>query len=113
MPHCVIEYSENLATACPPARLVEAVQRGALESGLFEPDHVRTRAIAYTECISGHQARHFVHVTLKILSGREQGQKKALSERVLGELERLGLSSISLTVEVSDMDRETYSKTII
>ena len=113
MPHCVIEYSANLEAACPPARLVEAVQRGALGSGLFEPDHVRTRAIAYTQCISGHQATHFVHVTLKILSGRDQQQKKALSECVLGELESLGLSSISLTVEVSDMDRETYAKKIM
>ncbi len=113
MPHCIIEYSQGIENAHRPEVLVEAVHRAAVASGLFEADHVRVRAIAYTDCISGYGAEHFVHVTLRILSGRDGHQKKALTERVLGELERLGLSSVSLTVEVTDMDRETYSKRIM
>lgn len=113
MPHCIVEYSQAIERTLRPEILVETVQQAALASGLFEPDHVRTRAIAYTRCISGHGAENFVHATLRILSGRDLRQKKALSERVLGELEGLGLSSVSLTVEVCDMDRETYSKKIM
>ena len=113
MPHCIIEYSQGIERTLRPAILVDAVQRAAIASGLFEPDHVRARAIAYTDCIAGYQADDFVHVTLRILSGRDRQQKKALSEGVLGELVRLGLSSVSLTVEVTDMDRETYSKRIM
>lgn len=113
MPHCVIEYSKPLENSIHPAKLIEAVQNGAINSGLFEPSHIRARAIAYDDFVAGYQVQNFIHVTLKILSGRDQEQKKNLSEMVLSELYKIGMGSISMTVEVKDIERETYAKKII
>lgn len=113
MPHCIIEYSKDLESSSPPLKLIQAVHHAAIGSGLFETGHIRTRSIAYENFIAGYDVQSFVHVTLRILFGRNLQQKKDLSRRVLGELESMGLSSISLTVEVSEIERETYAKKII
>lgn len=113
MPHCVIEYSKTLNRLVESRKLVEVVHKGVLESGLFEPGHIRVRASQYEDHVIGYAVNDFIHVTLKILSGRIQQQKKDLTERVLGELDSIGLTSISLTVEVVDIERETYSRKIV
>lgn len=55
----------------------------------------------------------FVHVTLKILSGRNTEQKLCLSGAVLESLKTLGLTSVSITVEVVDIDRGSYAKILV
>ena len=113
MPHCVIEYSKTLNSKVKPGELIDVVHSAVLESGLFEASHIRTRAIVYEDHVIGYPVKDFIHVTLKILSGRNQQQKKGLTDLVLGKLEDINLSSISLTVEVIDIERETYSRKII
>ena len=113
MPHCIIEYSKTLNTRVEPGKLVEVVHESVLESGLFEANHIRVRAAAYEDHVIGYAVNDFIHVTLRILSGRNQQQKKELTERVLAALEMIGLTSISITVEVIDIDRETYSRKIV
>lgn len=113
MPHCIIEYSQDMESIVQPVKLVEAVHKGVTNSDLFETSHIRIRAVPYENYISGYQVDYFVHTTLKILSGRNQQQKKTLSELVLRELEEIGLSAISITIEVADIERETYVKRII
>ena len=83
--------------------LTEAVYQGALVSGLFEASHIRVRALAYQSFFPGYAVDDFIHVNLRILSGRSSQQKKQLTEAVLTELEDLGLASISLTVEVAEV----------
>ena len=113
MPHCVIEYSKTLNSKVKPGELVEVVHSCVVSSGLFEASHIRTRAIVYEDYIIGYPVKDFIHVTLKILSGRNQQQKKGLTDLVLGELEKIVSTSVSLTVEVIDIERETYSRKII
>lgn len=113
MPHCIIEYSKTLNRLVEARQLVEVVHKGVLESGLFEASHIRVRACMYEEHVIGYPVNDFIHVTLKILCGRNQQQKKNLTERVLDELDSIGLTSISLTVEVVDIERETYSRKIV
>lgn len=113
MPHCIIEYSKTLNSKVEAGKLIEVVHRGVLESGLFEANHIRIRATVYEDHVIGYPVKDFIHVTLKILSGRNQQQKKDLTGLVLGELDKMGLTSISLTVEVIDIERDTYSRKII
>ncbi len=113
MPHCVIEYSKTLDSIVKRGVIVEAVHSGAVKSGLFEASHIRTRATVYEDYVIGYPVNDFIHVTLKILSGRNQQQKKGLTDLVLSELEKIGLTSISLTVEVIDIERDTYARKII
>lgn len=112
MPHFIIEYAKGLEKTVDPDRLIDAVNNGAINSDLFEASHIRVRSTFYEDYISGYGRHDFIHVTLKILSGRTIKEKKYLSELVLKELEALGLSSISMTVEVIDIDKDTYSKKV-
>jgi 5-carboxymethyl-2-hydroxymuconate isomerase len=110
LPHCIIEHSDALdATA-----LLKAVFAGASQSALFEPGDtdIKVRAQAYQQHISGAQHRDFIHVQLRILSGRNLEQKQHLSQSVLNQLLKLELTSCSHTVEVFDIDRASYAKKV-
>jgi 5-carboxymethyl-2-hydroxymuconate isomerase len=108
MPHCIIEHARTIDSQ----RLMRPVHAGALESGLFSPDgaDIKVRAIACDHYLTGGRQADFVHVTLRILSGRTAAQKQALAAKVLGQLAALGLGECALTVEVVDMDRASYAK---
>ncbi|MCJ8319284.1 MAG: 5-carboxymethyl-2-hydroxymuconate Delta-isomerase [Colwellia sp.] len=112
MPHCLIEYAKTLTTEVSPEQLIESVYLGTLNSGLFSGDDIKTRIIPFDHFTSGTIKQNFIHVTLKILNGRSIEQQKGLSQAVLDELNRLPLTDISLTVEVVEIQKACYSKTV-
>lgn len=113
MPHCIVEYSEGLEKVIEPARLIVAVYQGALSSGLFEEQDIKTRALAYKRYQTGSVKKEFIHVEVKVLTGRIAEQRKMLSGFVLAELGSLGLTSVSLTVEVSELEKASYAKLVL
>jgi 5-carboxymethyl-2-hydroxymuconate isomerase len=110
MPHCVVEHSANFDSDL----LVQRVFSGALGSGLFESDgsDIKVRALGYSSYMTGPKKSDFIHVVLKILSGRTSKQKSNLSTAVINELVTLGCSNVSITVEVVEMDRDSYCKVV-
>lgn len=108
MPHCIIEHS----AALDAERILPLVFSGAMESGLFEPDgsDIKIRTMTYHHYLTGAKHSDFIHVALKILSGRSPEQKKMLSLCVLSALKTLDIQTCSLTVEVVDIERNSYSK---
>ncbi|WP_070964377.1 5-carboxymethyl-2-hydroxymuconate Delta-isomerase [Vibrio sonorensis] len=113
MPHCIVEHSSQLTARCKPEHILNAVYQGALNSGLFEGPDIKTRLQPFYHAWTKNQHGEFIHVVVKILTGRDRDQKKALSNMVLKELETLGLSHLSLTVEIVDIDTASYSKKVI
>ncbi len=110
MPHCIIEYAKHLEEQLPASQLIEATHRGARNSGLFEEHDIKTRTLAFEHYQTGTGQQPFIHVTAKILSGRTSQQKAALSQQILSALRQLPLPSVSLTVDVCDIDRAAYAK---
>ena len=108
MPHYIIEHSPNI----PPEGLIHAVFNGALHSQLFLPNgaDIKVRAIAYQNFKLGDSKTSFVHVVVKILAGRTDEQKQRLSQEIIKKLSGLGHQDISITVEVVDMERQSYQK---
>ena len=108
MPHYIIEHSPNI----PPEGLIHAVFNGALHSQLFLPNgaDIKVRAIAYQNFKLGDSKTSFVHVVVKILAGRTDEQKQRLSQEIIKKLSDLGHQDISITVEVVDMERQSYQK---
>jgi len=108
MPHCIVEHSAELAAET----LIAQVFSGAFGSGLFEADgaDIKVRTVAYSHYCTGPRKSAFVHVALKILSGRTLAQKQHLSAIVLAHLRQLDIADCSLTVEVVDIDRASYAK---
>jgi len=114
MPHCIIEYAQSVESVVSADVLMNTVYKGTVKSGLFSASDIKVRAIAYRDYMSGDENAEqcFVHVCLKILSGRTLEQRTALSQSVLQELSELFTESISLTVEVVDMEKVSYAKQI-
>ena len=111
MPHCIIEHSSTINAE----QLNNKVFLGALNSELFEADgrDIKVRSIAYENYQTGTEKEDFIHVTVRILSGRSDTDKAMLSETVMTQLLSLSLSSASITVEVLDMDRNSYAKVVV
>lgn len=113
MPHCIIEYSKVIEKSVAPAQMINAVYQGALKSHLFEDEDIKTRAIGFDSHQSGSVRKAFVHVTVKILSGRNLDQKQSLSHLILSQLKTIDFPSTLLTVEVVEIERESYARMMI
>jgi 5-carboxymethyl-2-hydroxymuconate isomerase len=61
----------------------------------------------------GLEGSEFVHVQCRIHSGRDELQKKLLTERILEALSKKIITSSVMTCEVVEMDQASYSKSII
>jgi len=130
LPHCIIEHSSTISAE----KLNNKVFLGALNSELFEADgrDIKVRSIAYENYQTGTEKEDFIHVTVRILSGRSDTDKEdfihvtvrilsgrsdtdkaMLSETVMTQLLSLSLSRASFTVEVVDMDRHSYAKVVV
>ena len=112
MPHCVIEYASELEKEVNPQQLINTVLDGAIKSELFDTNDIKMRTHRFEHFQNGFNNKNFVHVALKILSGRTLEQRANLSQLVLAELANLALKSVSLTVEVVEIERESYAKVV-
>lgn len=111
MPHCIIEHSSSIEAP----ELIEKVFQGAFESNLFAEDgsDIKVRSLAYDHYQTGTVKEDFIHVVVRILSGRSEEDKLFLSKSVMSQLEQMDLVGASLTVEIVDIDRSSYSKNIV
>ncbi|WP_252176881.1 5-carboxymethyl-2-hydroxymuconate Delta-isomerase [Endozoicomonas sp. 4G] len=113
MPHCIIEYSSGIEHKCSIRDLVSAVHQGALESGLFKTEDIKSRAIACEYFQTAQPEQSFVHITVRIMRGRTAAQKKDLSQQVLSAADRIIPMVNILTVEILDIDTDCYSKRVV
>ena len=118
MPHIIIEYSDPITETTPEKTLLTAVNKAAIESHLFAIDSVKTRLMPYKNYISaghdftpqGQSESQFIHITAKILDGRTDEQKLMLGDKIKSALIALGLKNMSLTIDVTDTIKKTYTK---
>ena len=113
MPHCIIEYSAEIADDVNLDALIEAVHEAALASGLFPEYDIKTRAIGYQHHRTGQTQDSFVHVSVHLLDGRDDAQKSMLSELVLQRIEPMLPWVVSVGVEICDMHRASYRKRVL
>ena len=113
MPHCIIEYSAEIADQVDLAALMDAVHAGALASELFPEYDIKTRAIGFHHHRTGQTQDSFVHVSVHLLDGRNDEQKAQLSEGLLARIEPLLPKVVSVGVEICDMHRASYRKRVL
>jgi len=119
MPHCILEYSANLPETPDFQDLFQQLHDVLMASGQFTLDDIKSRAIRHEvfRIGDGDPRRTFVTMNLAILSGRSEEVKAKLSRSVLELLERtfartLAETICSLTVQVSELHRPSYQKTV-
>lgn len=110
MPHLVIEYSEADFDTVLVEQMMFAVHKGALASGLFGEADIKTRAYACSHGLVGGKPGSFIHITVFLLSGRDQATQKQLATTLLDHMTAADFAPHSLSVDCRDMDRAVYSK---
>lgn len=116
MPHLTIEFSSNLSAAVTPA-LLRTVNHALLGTGQFEEADIKSRALSF-ECFAvgtNDSPRGFVAARLAVLSGRSDEIKRNIANTVLASLESAidaSQTELQISVEVVDIDRASYAKTI-
>ena len=118
MPHFIIEYSQELNSEFEVESLMSSVFNGAVQSSLFSTADIKIRAIPFQyyyakKCNENNNIQQrFIHVCCKMLSGRNLEQRQHLSKLILSELVKQKINSVSMSVEIVDMERESYNKQI-
>nr|WP_297528716.1 5-carboxymethyl-2-hydroxymuconate Delta-isomerase [uncultured Roseateles sp.] len=118
MPHFILHHSANLAEL-DVSRCLTAVNTALAESGHFDEIDIKSRAFKADDFLVGVDAhsRAFVAGTLSVLTGRNDDMRREMGAIALKALTSCvpatpGLH-VQVSVEVVEIQRETYAKTII
>ncbi|PFG45430.1 5-carboxymethyl-2-hydroxymuconate isomerase [Vibrio sp. ES.051] len=114
MPNLVLEYSNSVEERVNVQGLLEDLHKTALESGLFEFASVKSRTLRCHHWLIGEEGSKvdFIHINFELLSGRTQEQKRELSRGLMGVLQEQASHVHSLTVNIRDMDVDTFQKVL-
>jgi len=115
MPHLYLDYSANLAGFDAGAAL-QACHQALLASAQFEAADIKGRACRQDDFLIGDGLPGgFVHLQLRLLSGRSSGVRRKLADALLAALQSHlpDNPAIQLSVETVEMERALYAKAVI
>ncbi len=110
MPHIIVEYQEDLADDAKIDALLRTIHQSVSDSGLFKADQIKTRAYPFRTFTNAGGSSPYIHIQARIKLGRDADNKKRLGEVILSGLSRLNIPASVITVEIIDMDRDSYGK---
>lgn len=109
MPHCIIECSNNISLMMEPKTLLLTVHRIVEKCGICSPNSVKSRVFVAENYIVNNTNDDFIHITITLLPGRTDEQKKILSTELVSCL-HISLPSIqSISVIFYEIDVATHS----
>ena len=112
MPHIIVEYSEQLFQGYEVASTLQVIHSAIADSGLFDESHIKTRAYPFKEYTNAGGSNPYIHIQARIKSGRDAADKKRLGEAILASVKIQKIQASVITVEIIDMDRESYAKLV-
>jgi 5-carboxymethyl-2-hydroxymuconate isomerase len=119
MPHCILEYSDNIADPVDIRDLFRQLHEVLVGTGQFTLADIKSRAIRHEVYLiaDGDPDRVFITMNLAILTGRSDEVKAHMARAVRELLERsfprtLADKKCSLTVQVSELHRPSYQKVL-
>ena len=131
MPHIIIEYSadsfkkNNLLCAQKDGLqkgmpgLVDSIFDSVANTQVVNPNNIKIRAYAFDCYKLGLEQAGFIHVACKTHTGKTESEKQALSQSILKALKESveckpeKERNIVITVEVIEMQSNSYVKTIV
>lgn len=120
MPHIMIEHSNDISGK-KVVQILPEIQKiiESIKGGNFLLEACKARALSFDEYYVGsknHEKSAFLHVTIKILAGRSIEIKKELAEKIANfaaeflKLQNITKERCDLSVDIIDMEKETYQK---
>ncbi|HEY0201740.1 MAG TPA: 5-carboxymethyl-2-hydroxymuconate Delta-isomerase [Burkholderiaceae bacterium] len=116
MPHLTIEYTPNLSALAASPVLHDLNEAVTASPEVVNEADLKTRLVPvqHFQVGTGAGGRAFVHAQLRLLGGRSPEAKRDLANRVATVLRRHVPRPadvlVQLSVEIVDMDRDTYVK---
>jgi len=111
VPHQIVEYSSNLESKVNIAEMLMLLHETTASIEAFPRAALRTRAERRDQyCIADHDPENaFVHVLLRIASGRSEEQKKAAGDIIFSALcnflaEVQAVTPIGISFEIQEID---------
>ena len=118
MPHLIIEYSSNVESALALDDMIETLHRVTADIEAFPLAGLRTRAEKRTHyrIADGHPDNCFVHLTLKIGSGRPIEVRQAAGEKIFEHLVSYlkpisAKRPLAISFEIQELAEHTNYKT--
>jgi 5-carboxymethyl-2-hydroxymuconate isomerase len=119
MPHCIFEYSANLADDPDWPQLVRQIHEKLISTGLFIAEDIKSRILIHDRFVigRGEPNQSFVTVNLQILEGRSDEAKRELTQMVLDVLapafpKSIANQKFSITVQVTEIHRASYQRRV-
>ncbi len=110
MPHIIVEYAEQLADDVKIDSILQSIHHSISDSALFKSNQIKSRAYPFKDFTNSGGREPYIHIQARIKSGRDADNKKRLGQVILAGLSSLNISASVITVEIIDMDRESYGK---
>jgi len=110
MPHCIIEYSNDLDETKGIVKMVKMINQKLIDSEIFEKKTIKTRAVPISTYLVGGEKKSFIHTAVKLLKGRSDKQKGILSKNILNCLSNQYPLVRDISVEIIDINPNCYSK---
>lgn len=116
MPHIHLETTTNVLENKHIERILSALVDQLSEFETIDPSAIKAYYTLRDPYLTGRGAKPgFVHCTIQILTGRPDTLRKLIAESMFQHLEVRFQESLSqglagITLELREMDRETYMK---
>jgi 5-carboxymethyl-2-hydroxymuconate isomerase len=115
LPHCVLEYSNNLEDEPDLKQLMLSIHKMLADTEVFMMEKIKSRAIKHDmfAVADSDEKGSFVSLVIHILSGRREELKAEISKRAIELLRCAYPKSLSkgkcrITVHIVDIDRNSY-----
>lgn len=120
MPHLIIEYTPGLFEPADLAPTLDEVNRALVASGAIRNEtDLKSRLVALDAFRVGieHGSRGFVYAQLRVLPGRDQATRSAMTACVSDVLRRrcrrpAGMH-VQISVEIVEMEKASYTGTVL
>ena len=112
MPHIILEYAEQITDGVEVDSILQVVHQSIADSGLFTANQIKTRAYPFRNFTNAGGSEPYIHIQARIKSGRDADNKKQFGEVVLAGLSSLSILASVITIEIIDMDRDSYGKLV-
>ncbi len=113
MPHIIVEYTETLGSSENIPKLLSALHQTLAEQETVNVHAVKTRAIPVQYVIvgDGKEPDKMIHITLKLLPGRDDVLKKTMAQGLFDIAQKVTHDDrISISVEVTELHEPSYTK---
>ncbi len=110
MPHIIVEYARQALNEQQVIHVLDTIHAAVVDSGLFDASHIKTRAYPFYLMTLAGGSEPYIHIQVRIKSGRDAANKKHLAEVIMSSLMLLDIDASVVTLEVIDMDRDSYTK---